>query len=291
MSIRSVLNKKTAFAKEKTGVFEAEGFFDGSVIIHVNKKYIDEDDKSEFTLQEHSAPITDIMFIVTHYYGTKIQEDTPTSSRLFLASSSYDQTIIIWQLYDGVWSVAKRFEFEDSYCTSISAPPSNIYYDKIYFGFSDGRATYIDINDDATKMVNIKKYDNDQICLSIFANSDNNENEVIIVGNSKGEIQCTNNEETQILKNGSSSSRKEGVLYIDVDPPYIVATFKNGLVLIIDKLLSKTKDITPALKDLDKFIPVMAKFDHLTHAIKILSDKGQIVTVMKFPNGSYKLIK
>lgn len=285
------LNIITAFAREKTGIFEAEGFFDGSIVVEINKKYIDEKTNPKDTLQEHSAAITDLMFIVTHNYGVTIQENTPTTSRLFLASSSLDQTVIIWQLYEGSWSVAHRFEFENSYCTSISADLNN---EKIYFAFSDGDAKYIDIND-ATKMNHIRKYDNAPICIAIDVNpssssyfSDNNDDETIITGNNNGEMKCSIGENTQIIKGVTSTHR---ILYIDIDSPYIVSTFEDGSIFITDKCLSQTSDVTPALVGLSEFKAIIAKFDKLTHAIKILSDKGKIVTVMKFPNNTYRLLK
>lgn len=288
------INIKTTFAKEKTGIFEAEGFFDGSIIVKINRKYIDQNTQPKIVLREHSAPIADIMFIVTHNYGVTIQENTLTSSRLFLASSSKDQTIIIWQLYEGIWSVAKRFYFENIYCTSISSDLNN---EKIYFAFSNGEIKYIDIND-ATKMIDIRTYEDAPICVAIDVNpsassysSDSNEDEIIITGNSKGKMKCSIGESTQMLKYNDSISSTSQILYIDIDPPYIVSTFEDGKIFIIDKYLSQTTEITPALIDLKKFTPVMAKFDKLTHAIKILGDNGVIVTVMKFPNNSYKIIQ
>lgn len=283
------LNVKTAFAKEKTGSFDAEGFFDGSIAVYINQREIDQTVLPKVSLQEHSAPITDLIFIVTHNYGVIVKENTPIPSRLFLISSSLDQTIIIWQLYEGIWSVAQRFTFDNFYCTSIS---SNFDNEKIYFAFSNGEIKYIDIND-ATKIIDIRQYEDAPICIAIDINpssADDSEDEIIITGNSKGKMKCSIGGSTQILQFVQSQSR---VLYIDIDPPYILSTFDDGKIFITDKNLSQTNEITPALISLERFKPIMAKFEKhiLTHAIKILSSEGQIVTVMKLPNNSYKIFQ
>lgn len=271
------LNNRTAFDREKRGIFDAFGYFDGSIEIILNKRFSEGGEFKTTTIREHSAPITDIRFIITDSYGVKLSKKYTNPSRLLLASSSYDETIIIWQLSNSQWFPALKFSLDDSYCTSISTNPNNPV---IYFGLSNGQIKSFDLMEDS---VDQRQIDDAKICYFVDSTY---ENDTEIIGKSNSDLEIKKGDESYIKR--LSDDETNQIISIDVNSQYILVTCEDGTLFVFDRDSQESNKVEfPA--ELVQFKATMAKFEPVTQAIRVLNENGQIITLMKNPdNRTYR---
>ncbi|OHT14767.1 hypothetical protein TRFO_03047 [Tritrichomonas foetus] len=266
------INFLTAFAYEVNGIFRAEGFYDGTILIHTNRTEFPDHPVPVVKLCQHGAPIVDLHFVVTDDSGI-----SATDNCLLLASASYDQRIILWTLKFGKWKPLKIYTLDDEYCTSISSDQRG---EKITFSLSNGVLHHVNVQNCADSELDAGKTYDDGV---IYACIDPLQSEKFIIGNDQGEFVIFQGDGKAIktLKVSDSAIR-----YIDMSDK-IVITCDDSSILVIDRINYQITHAETAIKKAN-FRPVMTKIEPITEALITLSDDGQISHLMRFPNGSYR---